>query len=182
MQKRGIKEECGQAALEFALVLPVFLFILFAIIEFGWVAFQTMSFSRGVNNARWDITAETLNDTDPLTDELSTKTYSGGDVGDLIAGAVKDSSLWAFQEGNLSVVNAKAILSNKKSEFKVPGIEEGEQAEAATITRYMELQADLSYRVYPITGLGSWFFGSDGLELHRSIDCRRVIGSQHRSG
>lgn len=31
------KKESGQAMVEFALILPIFIFILFGVIEFGWI-------------------------------------------------------------------------------------------------------------------------------------------------
>lgn len=41
--KKKLKDEKGQAMVEFALILPIFLLILCAIIDFGWLFFNQLS-------------------------------------------------------------------------------------------------------------------------------------------
>ncbi len=41
--RRRLRDENGQAMLEFALVLPIFLLILFGILEFGWLFYNQLA-------------------------------------------------------------------------------------------------------------------------------------------
>ncbi len=49
--KKKIKSEKGQSAVEFAFVLPIFLFLLFAIIDFGWYFYNYISMENSARNA-----------------------------------------------------------------------------------------------------------------------------------
>lgn len=49
--KRKNKKESGQAMLEFVLVLPVFLLILFMIMDFGWLFYNSISVENSARNA-----------------------------------------------------------------------------------------------------------------------------------
>ena len=48
--KKGNKKESGQAMLEFVLVLPVFLLILFMIMDFGWLFYNYISVENSARN------------------------------------------------------------------------------------------------------------------------------------
>lgn len=172
--------EAGQALVEFALVLPVFLLVLFGIIELGWMEYQEISFTQGVAHAAWDVSADQLGDHDAMTGAGSHKSYSGASVQRLVADAVAKNSLWAFQRDNLTVRSATATLYNDESTASVPGIRSGETTEARAVTRYMELRAEISYKIDSVTGLGSWFFRAP-VELTREIECKRMVGAERRS-
>jgi hypothetical protein len=50
LKKHG-KKENGQAAVEFALVLPIFLLLIFAIIDFGWLFYNYINVENSARNA-----------------------------------------------------------------------------------------------------------------------------------
>ncbi|MGN1329405.1 MAG: TadE family protein [Eubacterium sp.] len=49
--KRKNKKESGQAMLEFVLVLPVFLLIVFMIIDYGWLFYNNLAVENSARNA-----------------------------------------------------------------------------------------------------------------------------------
>lgn len=51
MIRRKMKKENGQAMVEFALVLPIFLLILCGIIDFGWLFFNQLSLNNACREA-----------------------------------------------------------------------------------------------------------------------------------
>jgi hypothetical protein len=50
-KRRHSNKEEGQAALEFALVLPLFLLLIFAIIDFGWLFYNYINVENSARNA-----------------------------------------------------------------------------------------------------------------------------------
>lgn len=175
-----LRKEKGQAIVEFAMIIPLFIFLILAIIELGWISYQSNMFARSYAYAAWDITAEKLSDMDPLTRAGSDSTYSGAAVSTLIADTMKDSALWGFNSSGLSVSNARAKMYNRESKFTVPGKDSGTSVEATTIKRYMRLEAKLEYRIKPMTSLGNILF-SRMLNQEKILNYERVVGAQHRS-
>lgn len=175
-----LKNEKAQGSFEFALVAPVFLLIFFSIIEFGWTAYQKTVFLQGFGHASYDITGERLRDHNSLKDaDISNiTTYTVG-VDELIKDSIEQSCFWGFIRENLTVTNAKAVLENEESNTVVPSFELGETANVKTITRYAHINADITYNIYPITGLGNLFFGNK-IELKKHLNCKRVVSSQQR--
>lgn len=64
-RKHRGKREKGQAMVEFALVLPIFLIIVCGIIDFGWLFFNQLSLNNNCREgARWIIVNSTQSDTE----------------------------------------------------------------------------------------------------------------------
>lgn len=174
------KFESGQAMVEFAIILPILLLIIFFIIDFCWVGYQKATFEQGVIHAGWNITADSLGDTDPLEDVPSKQTYSGSTVADPLLQGIQESSLWGLYTRRISVTGATATLYNVETNFNVPGRKPGDSVAAISRTRYMDLDADLSYEIYPLTFIGQMVFGRS-IQVEKHLDCTRVIATQHRS-
>lgn len=174
------KEEKGQAIAEFALIIPFFIMLMLAVVELGWISYQSNMFAHSYSYAAWDITAEKLSDMDPLTSIGSVNTYSGAAVGSLIADTMKESALWGFNSSGLKVSNATAKMYNEESKFMVPGKDSGTSVEATTIRRYMKLEAKIEYNIRPMTVVGNTLFGGM-LKQEKDLSYERVVGAQHRS-
>ena len=177
--KKLCLDESGQSIVELALVLPVFLLILFFIIDFGWLAYQRASFEYGYMQASWSVSAEDLGDTDTLEDIPSEAVYSGAAVADTIRDDIKKSSL-GISPDNLSVLNAEAVLYNVEEHFTVPGRTPYEMVAAVSRTRYMDLRALLRYYVQPVTYVGKFFFG-DVVSFEKELERTRIVSTQSRT-
>lgn len=178
---KGIyKNETGQAMVEFALVLPLLLLILFFIIDFCWIGYQKASFEEGVSYASWDISANDLGDTDPIESIPSERVYTGATVTAPLLAGIQDSSLWGFYPLHVTVTNATAKLYNSETTFNVPGRVPTDTTAAISRTRHMDLEADLVYEIQPLTFVGQLFFGNT-VEVEKHLECTRIVGSQHRS-
>lgn len=175
-----MKKETGQGMVEFAIVFPIFFMMLLFIIEISWVTYQRSIFDQGYIYSGWSVTAGDLNDGDPMEVIPSQSVYTGSIVADPIRNSVSQSSLWGFIPGNFSVTNAKAVLYNKQDEFDVPGRNPSDIVPAISRTRYMDLKAELSYQVYPLTFFGRQLFGNR-ITMRKELVCTRIVGSQHRS-
>ena len=178
-KKNTFLKESGQALIEFALVFPLFLLILFAIIDFGWIGYQKASFEYGYMQASWYVSADDLNDYDTLENTPSKKTYIGSVVADVLREDLEDSSIGIIPT-NLSVRNARATLYNEKGSFSVPGPSGKADNEAEGITRYMDVSASIVYEVQSLTFLGKTLFG-DNFSFKKDLDRTRVVRRQTRS-
>ena len=176
---RRFFDESGQALIEFAVVIPLVITLVIAIMELSWIGYQKLSFDYGCSHASWDVTADKLSDMDDLKSAGSRRTYSGAAVDGVIKSAVSDSTLWGFNTSGLSIANASATMYNIDGNFSVPG-KQAEVVPATTVTRYMDINAELSYNIRPLTFMGSLFF-SNSLNARRELDYTRVVGTQHRS-
>lgn len=159
------RKESGQSMVEFALVLPVFLMILFAIIDFSWIGYQYICFDYSYREASWELSID--------NDQIEQERYiNGKDATQLILRNVKNSALGIITD-NLTVSNAKIHLwSNKKTDH-YPGA--GSKYEDKTnYWRYMELTANLKYKIYPITPLGKLFI-KDALVYTKKVDKTRLL-------
>lgn len=178
-EKKFCLNESGQSIVEMALVLPVFLLILFFIIDFGWLAYQRASFEYGYMQASWSISADDLGDTDPLEDVPSEIVYSGDVVSDTIRNDIKNSSM-GISSDNLSVINAEAVLYNVEEHFTVPGRTSYETLYAVSRTRFMNIRAVLRYYVQPVTYVGKFFFGNV-VSFEKELDRTRVVRTHSRT-
>ncbi|SHI18918.1 TadE-like protein [Sporobacter termitidis DSM 10068] len=171
-------KEAGQAAVEFALALLIFLPILFAILDFGWISFQKGAFEYAYMHASWEVSAGALGDSDALEDDPSIATYGGPAVsGPLYDEMSKDSA--TIIATNLNISGASAKLYNKTETYSVPS-SLGNSVPAISRTRYMDLSAELVYTIRPLTPIGSAIFGPS-LTVYKELDRTRVVASQHRS-
>lgn len=177
-RKKTNLEESGQAIVEFALVLPIFIMILFAIVEFSWIGYQKASFEYGYIQASWYVSANDLNDYDDLEKIPSEAIYKGSIVSDTLREDMEDSSL-GVNPTKLSIRDAEAKLYNEKGTFKVIG-QDGSEVDAYGITRYMDLTANIDYEIQPLTFFGKSLFG-DNLSFTKDLDRTRVVRRQVRT-
>lgn len=176
----ALKQDKGQAMVEFALVLPVFLVIILFIIEAGWMTYQQSVFDQSYQYSSWTIQASDLGDSDPLESCPASAVYSGNTVSDPLVERIKEASFWGFIPENLTVSNAQAVMHNEEETFLVPGRTPSDTVTATSRTRYMDLEATLSYDIYPLTFLGQQVFGTR-VTKEKKLSCNRIVATQHRS-
>ena len=174
------RSERGQGLVEFALVLPIFLAIVFFIIDAGWVTSQKTAFDQGYMYSSWEISAGQIGDSDPLETSPSRAAYTGARVSDALMETMRGSNLWGVLPENVSISNAEAVFYNEEEAYKVPGRTAGDAVPALNRTRYMNLSADIRYDIYPLTVFGQLIFGNH-ITMEKEIQCTRVVASQHRS-
>ena len=101
--KRGGKGEGGQSLVEFALVLPIFLLVLFAIIDFG------MAFHAWIvvtNSAR---EGGRLGSVHPALDAVGSPCYGQGSLAQCIETRVRDTAGDLGDEVVVTVTNADGV-------------------------------------------------------------------------
>ena len=192
MIKNRFRNEAGQAMVEFVLIAPIFFFILFGIMEVGWTAYQRILFYQGCGRATYEITGRKLLDRasieesemedqmDPNHENQTRPTvYTGKKINATIKESIDESAFWGFKKANLDVLNGKAELWNVRTETTSCG-KDNEEVKSYKISRLMNLTGTIQYTVYPITGLGKWYFG-DSVVFTKDLDCERILAEQQRT-
>lgn len=178
----GKRRTSGQALVEFALVFPLFIMILFAIIDFGWMAYQKAAFDYSRIHTSWDYagldvgnpSSTTFNWSYEQTDPTKSQTYTTG-VQDAVMESIKKAPSIGFDTSELTVTNAKVTISNVPSESTVPD-RNLDATKATKVTRQARLEATVRYNVKPIIGLLI-----KPVEVTEKIDVTHVVGNQTRT-
>lgn len=180
----GKRRTSGQALVEFALVFPLFIMILFAIIDFGWMAYQKAAFDYSRIHTSWDYagldvgnpSSTTFNWSYEQTDPTKSQTYTTG-VQDAVMESIKKAPSIGFDTSELTVTNAKVTISNVPSESTVPDRKtDPDPTKATKVTRQARLEATVRYNVKPIIGLLI-----KPVEVTEKIDVTHVVGNQTRT-
>lgn len=178
------KGERGQAMVEFALVFPIFILIVLFIVDVSWIAAQRTAFDHGCIYSSWSISADEFGDHDLLEDSASEMVYTDG-VSDALMANIRESNIWGLVSDNVTVYNARARCYNREENYDVPGriiySSGNDVTEASSMTRYMDLTADIRYDIYPLTFVGRIFFGSR-ITLEKQYETTKIMRSQRRSG
>lgn len=164
----GKRRTSGQALVEFALVFPLFIMILFAIIDFGWMAYQKAAFDYSRIHTSWDYAG--LDVGNP-----SSKTYDSARVQAAVKASIEKAPSIGFDKSELTVENAKVTISNVPSESTVPD-RNNDPTKATKVTRQARLVATVKYNVKPIIGLLI-----KPVEVTENIDVTHVVGNQTRT-
>lgn len=179
----GKRRTSGQALVEFALVFPLFITILFAIIDFGWMAYQKAAFDYSRIHTSWDYAGLDVGNPSSTTFNWSyektgptesSKTYTDG-VQDAVKESIKKAPSIGFDASELTVTNAKVTISNVPSESTVPD-RNLDATKATKVTRQARLEATVKYNVKPIIGLLI-----KPVEVTEKIDVTHVVGDQTRT-
>lgn len=164
----GKRRTSGQALVEFALVFPLFIMILFAIIDFGWMAYQKAAFDYSRIHTSWDYAG--LDVGNP-----SSTTFDSARVQAAVKASIAKAPSIGFDASELTVENAKVTISNVPSESTVPD-RKGDATKATKVTRQARLEATVKYNVKPIIGLLI-----KPVEVTEKIDVTHVVGNQTRT-
>lgn len=173
----------GQALVEFALVFPLFIAILFAIIDFGWMAYQKAAFDYSRIHTSWDYAGLDVNNPsstiinwrytdDPTT---TTKTYDSDSVRKAVKDSIAKAPSIGFDVNELKVDSASVTMSNVPSESAVPD-RNGHATKATKITRQAQLKAKVTYKIKPIIGLLI-----KPVDVVEDINVTHVVGDQTRT-
>jgi len=164
----GKRRTSGQALVEFALVFPLFIMILFAIIDFGWMAYQKAAFDYSRIHTSWDYAG--LDVGNP-----SSTTFDSTRVQAAVKASIAKAPSIGFDASELTVTNAKVTISNVPSESTVPD-RKNDPTKATKVTRQARLEATVKYNVKPIIGLLI-----KPVEVTEKIDVTHVVGNQTRT-
>lgn len=167
-----IRSEEGQSLVEFALVLPVLLAIVFGIIDAGWMGYQAAAFNYSYAHASWDIVSSSIVDYDY-------QATGRRDVLDSVAAAaIKESlgksALPGYDADSVVVVVNEVALENDQSSYMVPD-RNGNEASATRVERSLSVKATVTYDTRPLVGYSLF-----STSVEKELEFDRLVGVEHR--
>lgn len=169
---RRIAGERGQAATEYALVLPLFLALVFGIMDFGWMGYQMASFNYAYTHAGWSVVAADMVDYDYTA--TRTGRISSAVAAEAVADEIGARALPGYDPACLTVTVTDAALTNITSTYGVPD-RWGNRAEGTGVTRTLTVDAQVSYTARPLVG-----FSFMAVTSTRHLSFSRVVGVERR--
>ncbi len=171
-QAKGEHAEEGQSMVEFALVLPLLLALIFGIIDAGWMGYQAAAFNYSYANASWDVASSSIVDYD--YDAVNT-----GTVPDYVAEAgikesLRKSALPGCDPDDSIVTIHEATLSNERSSYTVPD-RNGDEAPASRVERRLSVHATIVYYTKPLVGYSLF-----STRIEKELEFTRLVGVENR--
>ncbi len=168
------KNEKGQAMVEYALVLPIFLMLLMFIIDVGWFIYQKAIFDHTCRNSAWELRLR--QDEQWVMNNGRKIVHSGEYANNLLASQFKrvdESSNSRIDMNKVSVANGQIGIypGEKEYRYKRPDAIPEEivvhtDLKFKTVT--MEIEGKIEYQVYALTPLTKPFF-KDGIKLTNNL-------------
>ena len=164
--RRFRKTEKGQVLVEYAMVLPIFLIVIFSIIDLGWLVFQKNTFNYACRRASWEFNMK------------GHEEYVIGTKQELyITGYEADNELthsFRTSSEKIGYLNIENINVSNSTIHIIPGVKtykskapahfskviEGEAEQTYTTTSF-ELKGKIKYKVEPLTPMGQTLLGKD---------------------
>lgn len=172
------RRESGQTLVEFAFVFPIFIVILFMIIEFGWMAYQKAAFDYSRLHASWDYGGLDVGGPSSFGytySDTGAQTYTAG-VEQAVRSSIEKAPSIGFNKDQLTVQpGASVTIENASSDSTVPDRLKNE-TKATRITRTARLRATVSYTLQPIAG-----FVMQPITVTEQIDVTHTVGDQTRT-
>lgn len=161
--------EQGQGTVEFALVIVILIPLLFAIIDFGWIGYQYITFDYSYQMSSWELSVD---ESDSDVKNYSPKYVRGYKAVNSIRNGMLENSYGLKQE-NLNVYNAQIKLWTDVREHKYPAYYQSAYETSTSYYRKMIITANIEYLIEPVTFFGQSLF-HDGIVVKKQLIRERL--------
>lgn len=154
--------ELGQAMVEFAVTLPIFLLVFFAVMDLSWIGYQHIVFDYSYQVAVWEMSGlESSESNSPIDiSESFSKKY--------ITDGIKSNAV-GINISNIYVNNASIKLRTVIEKVKeINGTLRDEYR------RYALISGVIEYKFKPLTYVGELIFGSD-ISITKTLNRIRLL-------
>ena len=177
--KKLRKSECGQAMVEFALTAVMFLMLVFAVLDMGWIGYQMIAFDYGYQKISWDFQFNWTTGS-----AIRKRGESGLSDDELIKRRIV-SSIDLINEKDLTVSGGRFDITTEKVSYDI--LTGNSVAALNSTKRNVNIRADIKYRIRPLTPMGLFFFkqaGKDkeGIVVEKKLNKLRFIAERTDHG
>lgn len=153
-----IRSEKGQVMVEFAIVIPIFLLLLFFLIDLGWIIYQKVTFDYTCRKMAWDLNLSS--DEDWVMNTRQPIYYSGYNANRLlktefdknIKGTHIDKNKVSITDGMIAIYPGRKLYKHRG------GATTSGDVDFKTTT--LEIQGKIKYKIEPLTPIAKPFFGN----------------------
>lgn len=150
--------EKGQAMIEYAIILPIFLLVLFAVIDVGWITYQKAMFTYTCRQTGWDMR---LKEDDEWVLHSGVPISRDGGYANMLlteqfrkVNGEKDATYINLE--NITVTNGSVVIYPGKKDYKTKTpdyLPKTTSAGNGTLynTTTVEVKGKIEYRVRPLT-------------------------------
>lgn len=144
---------------EFAIVIPIFLLLLFFLIDLGWIIYQKVTFDYTCRKMAWDLNLGS--EEDRVMNTRQPIYYSGYNANRLlkvefdknIEGTHVDKSKVSITDGMIAIYPGRKLYKHRG------GATTSGDVDFKTTT--LEIQGKIKYKIEPLTPIAKPFFGND---------------------
>jgi Flp pilus assembly protein TadG len=154
------RNETGQTLVEFALVVPIFLALVFFIIDLGWITTNYLTFDYSYRIAATQMSITQSESGTQANNHIKTET-------------VALSPLPKFTNANLSVSGSIITVTTEPVDYHTPNTSGGTDTHTRKWT-YADIYSNLAYKIKPITPIGSAIFGGD-ITFTKELNKHRLL-------
>lgn len=169
---------------EFALIFPLFFFLLLFVIDGGWVMYQRASLNYGCTHAGWGLSGSSISDNGDYDGALNADgsyTPAEEDVEQALHDAISDSALVLFRPDLLTIsVTETPVIKNDPGELRI-GVPapRGGTSESVLRTRRVTIEAEVTYQIPYLTPLGARVFRNQ--PAVKKVSYEKIVGKQFRN-
>lgn len=179
---KKIKSEKGQVMVEFSLVLPLFLLLLFAIIEISYISYHQVLFDHTMRSATWRVREARIENSVMAGAHYGNEyIYEGEGARSLIMksiGETNDSVFGKLDMNQLTIDRPRIIFyldDNKEYKYQKPArldyltYDEAKPTKVEYKILLVKIQGDANYRIPSVTPFTKLIF-KDGLVLKKDLN------------
>lgn len=144
---------------EFALSFIIFITLIFAIIDFSWIGFQTIAFDYAYKVSSWELFL-------PDEDVHGTYVFQGPTYDKKLKAQIKISSA-GLKMDKVEVKNTKITIYSKTLIVTKP-----DGVRRVEYKQYMDINSDIKYTIVPLTPFGRALF-KDNIVINKKLEKKR---------
>lgn len=171
MIKNKLRGEKGQAMIEFALILPLFVVFMLFIMDVGWITYQKVLFNYTSRHITWELKLSSYDDW--VMAAQMPYDIVGHEANDLLKhhflksnndkGNRLDDDQISVRKGSISIYPGKRAYK-----YDVPEDNNYAQKSIDFDTTTYEIMGEITYRVRPLTPIANHFF-EEGILLKNNL-------------
>lgn len=183
--KKTLKKEKGQAMVEYAFIIPIFLMLLLVTIDFGWIIYQKNMFDYTCRHSAWEMDLESF-------DEYSLNTQLKIHLTGWEANQFLEDYFRIVNRNTLGHLDTRNVRFKNSEIFIYPGVTKYKYKKPEDLPEYaasdlnldyknttIEIRGEGSYKINTITPLSKPFL-KDGITVKNSI--HKILKSRKKAG
>lgn len=154
------RKETGQTLVEFALLIPIFLALVFFIIDLGWITQNYLTFDYAYRIAATQMNITESESGNKANKHIKTET-------------VALSPLPKLTNANLSVSDSIITVTTEPIDYYTPDGSGGTDRHTRRWT-YADVYSNLTYKMNPVTPIGKAIFG-ENITFTKELNKHRLL-------